>query len=103
MSEQKSYYDGNGLSLFGWTFLGGLICVCTLFICFPWAYCMVRKYTASHTVVEGRRLKFNGEGTSLFGNWFLWWFLSAITLGIYGFWVPGNVLRWVAKNTSFSN
>ena len=103
MSEEKSYFDGTVLQWIGWNLLGGLITVCTLGICFPWAVCMVYGWKVNHTVVEGRRLKFNGTGVSLFGNFILWWFLSIITLGIYWLWAVIAIEKWKAKNTTFAN
>jgi uncharacterized membrane protein YjgN (DUF898 family) len=64
---------------------------------------MFCNWETSHTVVGGRRLKFNGTGGSLFWHYILWWFLTLITLGIYSFWLYVAMKKWMAKNTSFAS
>ena len=61
----ESRFDGGLLQLVGWTLLGLLITVCTLGICLPWAYCMVYRWEAKHTVINGHRLAFDGEGVPM--------------------------------------
>ena len=56
---------------------------CTFGICYPWALCMIYAWKINHTVVEGRRLKFNGSAVGLFGNWIKWLLLIVVNLGIY--------------------
>ncbi|MEA1976029.1 MAG: hypothetical protein U9N10_10965 [Bacillota bacterium] len=102
-SGQESYFDGGLLQFIGWSILGALISGITLGIAFPWAICMMYKWKINHTVVEGRRLKFNGKGVGLFGNWIKWWFFTIITLGIYGFWLGIALEKWKVKNTTFEN
>lgn len=101
--EKESYFDGGLLQLIGWTIVGGLISICTLGICYPWALCKIYGWKIKHTVVEGRRLAFDGNGMQLFGNWIKWLLLSIITLGIYGFWVGIALEKWKAKHTHFAN
>lgn len=103
ISNGKSYFDGGLLQLIGWSILGGLITIFTLGICYPWALCMVYGWKINHTVIDGRRLKFNGSAIGLFGNWILWLFLSYITLDIYSFWLGIALEKWKVKNTSFAN
>lgn len=99
----KSYFDGGLLQLIGWTILGALITGLTFGICYPWALCMVYGWKINHTVIEGRRLKFNGSAVGLFGLWIKWLLLMVITLGIYGFWVGISLEKWKVKNTTFEN
>jgi len=101
MDTQGSSFDGKMLQWLGWGILGGFITIITLGICFPWAFCMMIRWETNHTIISGKRLKFNGTGGSLFGHWILWWFLSIITLGIFGLWVPVKIARWKAERTSF--
>ena len=103
MANNESYFDGGLLQLIGWNILGSLITICTLGICYPWALCMKYGWKVNHTVVEGRRLKFNGSAVGLFGNWIKWLVLTIITLGIYSFWVGIALEKWKVKNTSFAN
>lgn len=99
----KSYFDGGLLQFIGWSLLGWLVTVFTLGICYPWALTMIYGWKINHTVVEGRRLKFNGSAIGLFGNWIKWWFLCVITLGIYSFWLFIALEKWKAKHTTFAN
>ena len=101
--ENKSYFDGGLLSYIGWIILGSLITSCTLGISYPWALCMIYAWKINHTVIEGRRLKFNGSAIGLFGNWIKWLLLIVVTLEIYGFWVHIKLEQWKVKNTTFLN
>ena len=82
----ESYFDGGLSQLVFWYIIGFIVTVFSLGLCFPWAYCMVYSWEAKHTVINGRRLKFDGTAIQLFGNWIKWLFLCIITLGIYSFW-----------------
>ncbi|BBM39008.1 membrane protein [Leptotrichia hofstadii] len=64
---------------------------------------MIYAWKINHTVIEGRRLKFNGSAIGLFGNWIKWLLLIVVTLGIYGFWVNIKLEQWKVKNTTFLN
>lgn len=99
----NSYFDGGLLQLIGWSLLGALITICTLFICYPWAVCMVYGWKINHTVINGRRLKFNGTAIGLFGSWIKWLLLSVITFGIYTFWLRIALEKWRVKHTTFAN
>ncbi|EAC2629147.1 hypothetical protein [Listeria monocytogenes] len=96
-----SFFDGGLLQYIGWTILGTLVTICTIGICYPWALCMVYGWKINHTVIEGRRLKFQGSAVGLFGHWIKWLFLTIITIGIYGFWVFIKLEDWKVKNTIF--
>ena len=100
--SQDSYFDGGLLQLVGWQLLGALITAGTLGICFPWAYCMVYRWEAKHTVINGRRLEFDGTAPQLFGKWILWFFLTIITVGIYSFWLNIKLKKWKVKHTHFA-
>ena len=83
--------------------LGWLITILTLGICFPWALCMVYNWKIKHTVIEGKRLRFDGTALQLFGNWIKWLLLTIITFGIYSFWVQIAIKKWKTKHTFFVN
>lgn len=100
-TSTQSYFDGGLLQLIGYTILGIIITVCTLGICFPWAVCMKINWRIKHTVIEGRRLRFEGTAIGLFGLWIKWWILCIITLGIYSFWVGISLEKWTTKHTHF--
>ena len=99
----ESYFDGGLAQFIGWVLLGALVTVITLGICFPWAFCMVYRWEANHTVINGRRLTFDGTATQLFGNWIKWLLLCLITFGIYSFWLFIALKKWKAKHTHFEN
>lgn len=101
MNEKNSYFDGRLIQLIGWRLLGLLIIIITIGIATPWANCMVYKWDASHTVIEGKRLKFDGTGGQLFGHWIKWFLLTIITLGIYSFWLIIKLKQWRIKHTYF--
>lgn len=97
----ESYFDGGLAQLIGWRLLGGLVTMITLGICFPWAYCMIYRWEAKHTVINGHRLQFDGTAVQLFGNWIKWLLLTIITIGIYSFWVVISLKKWQIKHTKF--
>ncbi|MDO5089442.1 MAG: DUF898 family protein [Leptotrichiaceae bacterium] len=99
----KSYFDGGLLNFIGIHILGYLITAVTFGICFPWALCLVYGWKINHTVINGRRLKFNGSAVGLFGNWIKWFLLCIVTFGIYTFWLHIKLEQWRVKNTSFVN
>ena len=102
-AEVNSYFDGGLLQFIGWKIAGFFITVITLGICYPWSITMIYRWKIEHTVVEGRRLKFNGTAIGLFGNWIKWWLLCIITLGIYSFWLFIALEKWKVKHTTFQN
>ena len=103
VQTEKSYFDGGLLQLIGWQILGGLVTALTLGICYPWAICMIYRWEAKHTVINGRRLRFDGKAMQLFGNWIKWLLLTIITLGIYSFWLNIKLIQWKTKHTVFAD
>ncbi|WP_067842857.1 DUF898 family protein [Amphibacillus sediminis] len=99
--EKQSYFDGGLFEYIGWVIVGAFVTVITLGICYPWSLVVRYRWKINHTVVEGRRLKFNGTATGLFGNWIKWWLLTIVTLGIYGFWLFIKLEQWKVKHTTF--
>ena len=89
------------LQLIGYKILGVIVILLTFGICYPWAFCMVYNWEIKHTVVDGRRLRFDGTALQLFGNWIKWFLLTIITFGIYGFWVSISLKKWKTKYTHF--
>lgn len=98
---QKSYFDGGLFQLIGYRILGIIVTVFTLGICYPLAFTMVYRWEAKHTVIEGRRLRFEGSALGLFGHWIKWWLLTIITFGIYGFWLSIKLKQWITSHTYF--
>ena len=102
LMSQESNFDGGLLELIGWTLLGSAITCLTFGICFPWAICMIYRWEANHTVINGKRLTFDGTATQLFGKWIIWALLTIITLGIYSFWLNIKLKQWKIKHTHFA-
>ena len=100
---EGSYFDGGLAQQIGYTLLGWLVTICTLGICYPWAFTMLYRWEAKHTVIEGRRLEFTGTAGGLFGQWIKWLLLSIITLGIYSFWVNIKLKNWRTQHTRFQS
>lgn len=101
MDESKSYFDGGLLQYIGWSILGALVTICTIGICYPWAFTMIYRWETKHTVINGKRLQFDGTPLQLFGNWIKWFLLTIITIGIYGLWLPIKLKKWKTLHTSF--
>lgn len=102
VKKEESFFDGGLLQQIGWSILAVLLTIITLGLAVPWAVCMLQNWETKHTVINGRRLKFNGNGAQLFGNYIKWFLLTIITLGIYGFWLKIKMKKWVVKHTEFA-
>ncbi len=96
--REKSYFDGGTLQLIGWRLLGFLLTLITLGIGSAWAQCMIYRWQAKHTVIDGRRLVFTGKGLQLFGKWLLWGLLTLITLGIFAIFIPVKQQKWYTSH-----
>ena len=101
MEKNDSYFDGGLFQLIGWKILGSIVTLITFGICFPWSFCMIYRWEAKHTVIEGKRLFFDGTALQLFGSWIKWIFLTLITCGIYGLWLPIKFKKWKIKHTKY--
>ena len=99
---QSPTFDGTTLQLIGWRLLGLLLSAITLGIAAPWATCMIYRWQAKHTLVEGQRLHFDGKGHQLLGHYLLWGLLILITFGIYTIFLPVQVRKWHVKHLSFA-
>ncbi len=102
-TDEGSYFDGNIWQIMGYRILSAFVCTITLGIAYPWMLCMVQRWEAKHTVINGRRLRFNGHGHQLIGKYLLWVFLTAITCGIYGIWLGLGMKKWVVKHTVYAD
>lgn len=93
-----STWDGGVFETIVNSFVAALICAITCGIGTPWAICYMMKFVIGHTVIDGRRLRFDGTGGQLFGNWIKWFLLIIITCGIYSFWVIPRLYKWTASH-----
>lgn len=102
-NSASSYFDGKTLQLIGWSILAALLTAVTFGLAFPWAFCMLERWKANHTVISGRRLQFNGRGHQLFGKYIVWLLLTVITFGIYGIWFGLGLKKWIVKHTVYAD
>lgn len=100
---QESKFTGGLLGLIGHQIIVGLIAVLTLGIATPWAVVFLQRWETEHTIIDGRRLRFDGKAMNLFGQWIKWLLLTLVTFGIYGFWVRIKMKQWVVKHTHFAD
>ncbi len=100
-TEDRSYFDGGYLAYIGYSILVGFVTLITLGIAFPWMCCLMQRWKAKHTIVNGKRMYFDGTGLQLIGRFILWWFLTLITFGIFGFYMVLAVKKWLTKHTHF--
>ena len=103
INNLDSVFTGTALGYFGMKLLTNFLKVITLGIYTPWAICKMERWYASHTFINGKKLRFDGRGGAIIGKYILWSFLTIITFGIYGFWLSLNMNKWVAKHTHISN
>ena len=80
----ESKFTGSVLGLLGIRILVAALFVFTLGLGFPWCVCFKREWIAKHTVIDGRRLRFDGNGLELFGLYFVWWLLTVVLLLVFG-------------------
>ncbi len=95
-------FDGKARNFFFVGLAAVLITTITLGLAFPWATVMIQRWKTSHTLVEGRSLKFYGTGGELFGKYIVWYILIIITLGIYSIAVYPRFSKWVVERTDFA-
>ena len=76
--------------------------IITLGIAAPFAICLIHQNEAEHTIVGGRRLRFDGKSGDLFMNMLGWGFMTIISLGICYFWARVEYKKWIAENTHFA-
>ncbi|WP_373439053.1 hypothetical protein [Metamycoplasma equirhinis] len=80
-----------------------ILSAATLFLALPWVIVFFNRWLISHTVIKGKRLKFNGTEVQLFGSYIKCWLLTLVTFGIYGiFFLLVRMLQWFTKHTVFA-
>lgn len=92
-------FDGGLLALTGIGMVANFLTMITLGIASFWMHCWRERYYASHTVIDGQRLKFNGTGARYFGKKIVWFLLALITFGVYTFWLSLKSKQWTALHT----
>ncbi len=99
---QGSKFDGGLLHLVMLQMWGAFLTSITLGLAYPWAMCMVYRWETNHTIIDGRRLRFDGTALGLWGSWIKWFLLTIITFGIYGFWLNIKLHDWKTSHTHFA-
>lgn len=94
-------YDGDAGTQIGLQIILTVMVFITLGFAGPYAICAMHREDAEHTIVGGRRLRFDGKAKELFVLMFCWGFFTVLTLGIYAFWARVNYKKWIAENTHF--
>lgn len=95
-------FDGGAGSFLVTGILCFLVTALSAGILYPWALVMKERWVVEHTIVDGRRMRFDGSAIGLFGNWIKWFLLCVVTLGWYSFWVIPAIQKWKAENTHFA-
>ena len=103
IGENDSYYDGGYWSYIGHKLALSLGTAFTCGIAYPWLRCWYQRWLCSHTVISGKRMRFDGQGGELFGKYILWIILNYITCGIYSLWYTVNLKKWMSEHTFFEN
>ena len=103
IGENDSYYDGGYWSYIGHKLALSLGTAFTCGIAYPWLRCWYQRWLCSHTVISGKRMRFDGQGGELFGKYILWLILNYITCGIYSLWYTVNLKKWMSEHTFFEN
>lgn len=86
----ESKFSGGVLGLLGIRILVAALFLFTFGLGFPWCVCFKREWIAKHTVIDGRRLRFDGNGLELFGFYVAWWLLTVVLLLVFAV----MAMRW---------
>jgi uncharacterized membrane protein YjgN (DUF898 family) len=97
--SQAFSFDGGALDYFAARMISIVLTVMTLGLALPWSVCIMERWRAKHTILNGQRLAFTGTGLQLFGQYLKWWFLCGVTFGIYLFWLAPKITQWTTQNT----
>jgi len=94
-----SFFDGTVGEYFLIVLLGSLLTSITCGIYSPWLTCKLQAFEASHSVINGDRLKFTGTGGELFLELLIIALLSSVTCGIYETWGICRLNRFIYSHT----
>lgn len=100
MAKSNCQFNGTGGQYFATVLIHVLILGSVTFgIYSPWAWVMVFRKRASHTMINGKSMTFTGTGGQLFMLVLIQGLLTLITLGLYGPWAMCRFFAWKAQNT----
>ena len=100
MAKSNCQFNGTGGQYFVTVLIHVLILGSVTFgIYSPWAWVMVFRKKASHTMINGKAVTFTGTGMQLFLLVLVHGLLTLITVGLYGPWAMCKFFTWKAQNT----
>ncbi|MGL5648103.1 MAG: hypothetical protein ACRDDY_09650 [Clostridium sp.] len=102
-NKYGSCYDNTLKNVFFTNMKVILLGIFTLGFAYPWMICIKERSKYSHTVINGKRLKFIGNPKDLLYHWFFWYFLIIITIGLYGIVVHFKFKQWETSNVIFED
>ena len=97
----ESRFTGTMLELVAINLGTWLLSCLTLGIATPWLVCWATRWKTEHTIINGKKMRFEGDGGGLFFEYIKWWLLGVVTLGIYGLWIPVKLEQWIVKRVHF--
>lgn len=83
--------------------VGIVVLALCVFFGAAWASVISFRWSTRHTVIGGKRLRFDGTAWQLFWTELKWLFFTVITIGIYGLWLPIKAAKWQTKHTVFED
>lgn len=100
MAKGNCQFNGTGGQYFVTVIVHlGLFTLFTLGIYAPWGMVRLLRLKASHTVINGKSVRFSGGGGRLFVLLLINGLLSILTLGLYLPWALVKVFRWKTEHT----
>ena len=102
-AQGESYFDGSLLGLLAFSYFYATISVISFGLLSAWGKCLLNEYIYNHTVISGKRLKFEGNGKDLFPYMFKWDFFKLITFNIYSIWEPTRYKEWEVSKLHFED
>ena len=100
MAKSNCQFNGTGGQYFPTVLIHVLILGSITFgIYSPWAWVMVFRLRASHTLINGKPVTFTGTGGQLLVITLVQGLLTIITLGLYGPWAMCKFFSWKARHT----
>ncbi len=100
VTVMESYFDGGLVGFIVLQITNLFITLLSIGIAYPYVIARSFKWEVEHTVINGKRLKFNGTGRSLVWFWIKWAFILLITVGFALPWYFLSVMDWKVRNTS---
>lgn len=95
----ESEFKGGLFALTGLRIVVFLVTIFTFTLGFWPMCCLVQRWYAKNTIIDGQKLAFDGKGSQLFLRGLLWTLLSVVTIGIwYVFCFGVAKKKWITKH-----